>query len=62
MPRYLLQQWTKDTLRCQDREESSHGVELWATPSSRERLLDGPDWVQELPIKPLNSWTPRNDL
>lgn len=40
MPRYLLQQWTADTMREEDEQHGSHGTELWATPSSNERLLD----------------------
>jgi len=31
-------------------------------PVAGPRPSSGPDWVQELPIKPLNSWTPRDDL
>ena len=40
MPRYLLHQWTGDTIRAEDREYGSHGSELWATPSSSSRLLE----------------------
>jgi len=40
MSRYLLQQWTRDTIAVEDREYGSHGSELWATPSSSPRLLE----------------------
>lgn len=40
MPRYLLQQWTAATIEEEDLDYGSHGSELWATPSSAERLLD----------------------
>jgi len=40
MERYLLQQWTSDTIRNEDRKEKSHGLPLWATPSSSSRLLE----------------------
>ncbi|MGA2014514.1 MAG: DUF3883 domain-containing protein [Solirubrobacteraceae bacterium] len=40
MPRYLLQQWTGETIQIEDDEEGSHGLELWATPSSSSRLLE----------------------
>jgi hypothetical protein len=38
--RYLLQQWTGETIAEEDREYGSHGSELWATPSSSPRLLE----------------------
>jgi hypothetical protein len=37
--RYLLQQWTVDTIAHEERL-GSHGVELWVTPSTSLRLLD----------------------
>jgi hypothetical protein len=40
MPRYLLHQWTADTIAEEDREYGSHGSELWATASSSSRLLE----------------------
>lgn len=39
MPRYLLQQWALATIRDEDRI-GSHGLELWATPSSHSRLSE----------------------
>lgn len=40
MPRYLLQQWTKETVRVEDRDEHSNGTTLWAAPSSFARLME----------------------
>jgi hypothetical protein len=41
MARYLLQQWTADTIALEERSDvSGHGVELWAAPSSSGRLLE----------------------
>jgi hypothetical protein len=37
--RFLLQQWTGDTIRQED-EGGGHGLELWATPSTSSRLLE----------------------
>lgn len=47
MTRYLLQQWTAETIAYNDSlSDSGHGVELWATPSSNRRLLElAPDDV-----------------
>jgi len=45
--RYLLQQWTAETIAIEDRSSAGgHGVELWSTPSSSGRLLElAPDDV-----------------